>query len=62
MGTFKKFFFLLLISGFFFLETHYSQQIENALNRDQTNLIDAINLYKSEKYSTKILFLYLNKF
>ncbi|CAF4161683.1 unnamed protein product, partial [Rotaria magnacalcarata] len=26
--------------------TCYSQQIENALNRDQTNLIDAINLFK----------------
>ncbi|CAF5089721.1 unnamed protein product, partial [Rotaria magnacalcarata] len=36
-------------SGFFkvvsYMETCYSQQIENALNRDQTNLIDAINLF-----------------
>jgi hypothetical protein len=32
-----------------FLESRYSQQIENALNRDQTNLIDAINLFKYEK-------------
>ncbi|CAF1025919.1 unnamed protein product [Rotaria sordida] len=29
-----------------YMETRYSQQIENALNRDQTNLIDAINLFK----------------
>ncbi len=32
------------------METRYTQQIENALNRDQTNLIDAINLYKYEKF------------
>ncbi|CAF3629872.1 unnamed protein product [Rotaria socialis] len=39
-------------SGYFkvvsYMETCYSQQIENALNRDQTNLIDTINLFKHE--------------
>ncbi|CAF0853162.1 unnamed protein product [Rotaria sp. Silwood1] len=29
-----------------YMETRYSQQIENALNREQTNLIDSINLFK----------------
>jgi len=35
------------------METRYTQQIENALNRDQTNLIDAINLYKYENFLQK---------
>ncbi|CAF4383757.1 unnamed protein product, partial [Adineta steineri] len=29
-----------------YMETRYSPQIENTLNRDQTNLIESINLFK----------------
>ena len=41
-------YFLLSIRLAVFIESHYSQQIEISLNRDQTNLIDAINSYKYE--------------
>jgi hypothetical protein len=45
MGNIKIGIFVLIKSSLS-SETRYSQQIENALNRDQTNLIDAINLFK----------------
>lgn len=34
-----------------FIETRYSEQIEAALNRDLSNLLDTINLYKYESFS-----------
>jgi hypothetical protein len=46
--------------NFNFLETRYSQQIENALNREQINLIDAINLFKYEKFFENIFSILIN--
>ncbi|CAF1464288.1 unnamed protein product, partial [Didymodactylos carnosus] len=51
-STSEEILFILIspLSGIFkvvsYMETRYSQQIENSLNRDQTNLTESINLLK----------------